>query len=112
MWLNFSSLLPPQTKLREGDVCLFTGRGSGIPPDNRHLPGNRRPRNMGTDTPLGADTHPENSHSQPWEQTPPRNHKSGRHASYWNAFLFRDASDFLNFLLTHVAKAYCLLKKL
>ena len=56
----------PQTKLREGNVftglCLFTGRGV--------VPSCRTP---GTVSPPG-----------PYPPPPPRNHKSGRYASYWN----------------------------
>ena len=62
-----------QSKLREGKVfrrvCLFTWGGSSAKP-----PGPDPPRPWDQTIPLGPDP-------------PPSNHKSGRYASYWNAFL-------------------------
>ena len=104
--------LPSATKLRR--LCFYrrlsVHRGgvsasvhAGIPhPPREQTPWEQTPPPPGADTPLEADTPPEQT--PPWsrppgadtprEQTPPRSrpaprygHCCGRYASYWNAFL-------------------------
>ena len=110
---NISLLLPPETKLRQGNVFTLVchsvhgGRGplSGRPPPTEtprtetpqtETPWTETPR---TETPLNRD--PPRTETPwtetpqtetPWTETPgqrpPCTVTSGRYASYWNAFLF------------------------
>ena len=73
-------------------------------PQSRHPPGleqtHPQSRHPQSRHPLGADT-PQSRHlpgadtplelTLPWSRHPPLCSASGRHASYWNAYLFRNA---------------------
>ena len=105
---------PPITRSRPPRANTLPPPEQTTPPGSRHTPPGSRQPPLGADnppweqthTPLEADTPPEQI--PPWSRppgadTPPRKadssiwSTSGRYASYWNAFLFRNLSDLPSF---------------